>query len=384
MNNFERVRDLVDAFVEIHGTNTEMNRGEFLEWVHETYENISAAKNNLYPTDISYNLFNAGLVDFPGPNLCLVYVEERNTFRLVGTNYKYTGPIWQYKNKSNERIVGNWVNGVCKMGETEIGTSLSEEVLSRREYVASEIKTELKAVPVSIKEEDNCILIDFQGILVCGISVEEENYKIYGASSEWAEATTYLCDEDADDTWFYYVETAEEVIGESVRLFLFEAKKGHRKETNAMNKAGNFRQIVTEDMFETAYRKFMAQAEENARTKKSRGPRIPEGFEFTNGRINGGNFTQHYGQGAASKTPYINWHVVSIYYVVDRARIFIGIEVDRYPHINKMKPLRREAFGNRKTDIAIFYETTKDKIDFNELYNKFISVSEEVMSIGLG
>ena len=183
MNNFERVRDLVDAFVEIHGTNTEMNRGEFLEWVHETYENISAAKNNLYPTDISYNLFNAGLVDFPGPNLCLVYVEERNTFRLVGTNYKYTGPIWQYKNKSNERIVGNWVNGVCKMGETEIGTSLSEEVLSRREYVASEIKTELKAVPVSIKEEDNCILIDFQGILVCGISVEEENYKIYGASS---------------------------------------------------------------------------------------------------------------------------------------------------------------------------------------------------------
>ena len=115
MNNYERVRELVNKYVSENGTEKEMSRGEFLEWVNETYENISAAKNNLYPTDISYNLYNAGLKDFPGPNLCLVYIEERNTFRLVGTGYKHTGPIYQYRGKSNERIVGQWHDGVCHM-----------------------------------------------------------------------------------------------------------------------------------------------------------------------------------------------------------------------------------------------------------------------------
>ena len=58
MNNFERVKDLVDKYVSENGKDTEMSRGEFLEWVNHTYPNISAAKNNLYPTDISYNLYN--------------------------------------------------------------------------------------------------------------------------------------------------------------------------------------------------------------------------------------------------------------------------------------------------------------------------------------
>lgn len=60
MYNFERTCDMVNAYVKEHGRKTEMGRGEFIEWVHEKYENISVEKNNLYPTDISFNLYNNG------------------------------------------------------------------------------------------------------------------------------------------------------------------------------------------------------------------------------------------------------------------------------------------------------------------------------------
>ena len=115
MTNYDRVSYLVDEYVKANGENTEMTRGEFLDWVNQTYSNISAKKNNLYPTDISYNLYNAGLKDFPGPNLCLVYIPDRKTFRLVGTKYKHTGEIYQYIGRYNERVVGRWSDGKCQM-----------------------------------------------------------------------------------------------------------------------------------------------------------------------------------------------------------------------------------------------------------------------------
>ncbi len=112
MNNFDRVREMVDEYVRKNGTSTVMDRNQFLDWVHQKYENISSRTNNLYPTDISYNLYNAGLRDFPGPNLCLWWEESSDSFRLVGSKYHGTGPVIQYKGKSNERIVGRWDNGV--------------------------------------------------------------------------------------------------------------------------------------------------------------------------------------------------------------------------------------------------------------------------------
>ncbi len=229
MNNFERVRDLVNKYVSENGTGKEKSRAEFLEWVHETYENISAAKNNLYPTDISYNLYNAGLKDFPGPNLCLVYVEERDTFRLVGSEYKYTGPIYQYKGKSNEKIIGQWNNGVCSMGVTSVEEALSENILFRREDLAAGIKGALKAIPVTVNEKGRNVTVEFQALLVSGVSVEDEGYKIFNASSEWADKTTYLCEESNDGTRFYYLETIDECIGEIQRLVMFEAQKGKRQ-----------------------------------------------------------------------------------------------------------------------------------------------------------
>lgn len=109
MNNHEKTKDMVNEYVRENGTSTEMTKAEFIEWLQTRYPNIN--KQNVYPSDMSFNRYNAGLVDFPGPLLCLMYIEENDTYRLVGTDFKPDGPVYQYKNRKNERIVGRWENG---------------------------------------------------------------------------------------------------------------------------------------------------------------------------------------------------------------------------------------------------------------------------------
>ncbi len=111
MNYFEKVRNMVDEYVSRNGIETIMSRSEFIDWVHEKYNAISIEKNNLYPTDISYNLYNAGLKDFPGPNLCLWWEKTNDCFRLVGSHYKPNGEVIQYKGTKNEKVIGSWKDG---------------------------------------------------------------------------------------------------------------------------------------------------------------------------------------------------------------------------------------------------------------------------------
>ena len=61
----------------------------------------------------------------------------------------------------------------------------------------------------------------------------------------------------------------------------------------------------------------------------------------------------------------------------------MGIERNRYPKLNQMKPIRFVQLGNKKTDVAVFYESSKNVIDFWALYEEFIKVSEEVMMLGI-
>ena len=140
--------------------------------------------------------------------------------------------------------------------------------------------------------------------------------------------------------------------------------------------------------FEKAYKLFMEQADKNALSKKANGNKLPSGITKEDDErikmIDGGGIFgvgQHYGQGAASKTPYINWYVVSIYYLPDSESVVMGIERERFPKLNLMKPLRYSKIGNKKTDVAIFFESRKDKLDYKKLYDSFIAVSEDVMRL---
>ncbi len=61
----------------------------------------------------------------------------------------------------------------------------------------------------------------------------------------------------------------------------------------------------------------------------------------------------------------------------------MGIEENRYSHLNQMSPVKYEKIGNKKEKVAVFYETAKDNIDFVELHKVFIDTAEEIMSLGL-
>ena len=72
--------------------------------------------------------------------------------------------------------------------------------------------------------------------------------------------------------------------------------------------------IVTYEKFEIAYSKFLEQADSNVESKKSAGSKTPYGFFFEAKQnvICGGGFSQHFGQGAASKTPYMTTFIPPI------------------------------------------------------------------------
>lgn len=140
--------------------------------------------------------------------------------------------------------------------------------------------------------------------------------------------------------------------------------------------------IISYEKFEKAYGSFIEQADKNVMTKKGEGSKIPLGFDGEN-VINNWKFSQHFGQGAASRTPYISWFVVSIYYVIENAKIIVGIEKERYPHLDKMNPIKIEEVGKKDRYVAIFYECNKNNIDYKELYEHFISISEQVINLGV-
>ncbi len=144
------------------------------------------------------------------------------------------------------------------------------------------------------------------------------------------------------------------------------------------------RRNVTTEQFEKAFLEFMNQADKNALSGKSEGKQAPFGLS-DHYRFDGANLHQHFGQGAASKTPYMNWWVVSIYYIVETGGIFLGIEEKRYSALNsiQVKPISLKKIGKKNVNVVVYYEATKETVNFSELYERFLKVCEEVMRLGL-
>lgn len=171
-------------------------------------------------------------------------------------------------------------------------------------------------------------------------------------------------------------------INNNITLSIDKAERDTKQ--NIGTHTSELSQIVTAPKFEKAYRFFIEQADKNAVSKKAQGSKIPYGFS-KKPVCEGGGFKPQYGQGAASATPYMNWSAVSIYYMPNTGQIMMGIEEDRYPHLGEMtiKPIRYAQIGNKKVSIAVFYETIKEKVNYEELYENFINVCEEVMRLEL-
>ncbi len=238
----------------------------------------------------------------------------------------------------------------------------------------------LAGLPFDVVVDKRYLFIRFDTLNLCEIEVYDEYYKVQSSYMDWKEQSKLSWEED-ENLIVFYADMPDECIGECKRLVLYEAKKGSKQVQSINIHNSELMELVSLEKFQVAYNKFLEQADENAVSGKSKGKKLPYGLEY--GKIDKKNFTQHFGQGAATKTPYMNWHVVSIYYIPDEGRILIGIEKDRYRHVNKMSRIRAEQIGNKKTDVAIFYETTKSKLDYKELYDEFIKVCGKVMELGV-
>ena len=138
---------------------------------------------------------------------------------------------------------------------------------------------------------------------------------------------------------------------------------------------------VSQEKFELIFKEFMAQADENAKTGKSNGTKKSRYLD--NNEFNGAKFKCNYGHGAATKTPHINWWVLSVYYIPYNGRIIMGIEDHRYPYLNKMNPISHKSIENKKDTVAVFYETTKDNVNYKKLYEAFINIVEQITILGV-
>ena len=366
----EKVIEIINDYVSSNGTGSKMTPDQLYSLVTATYP---MNRNSFLPADYCYNRTNEG-IDFERHSHLFERTDDGN-YLVLGEDYPYSGPVYyRRRGEKEDSVRGVWTNGLYEEGAAVVDTTTL-----RLNDLFDGIKNTLKPIPVTVSAEKNVVSVINKELLVCGISVEEEVYKIFNAPSDWAQKTSYHCDEANDGTWFYYLETIDECIGEVKRLVSFEIQK-----SGQANHTSELSQMVSAKAFENAYTHFIEQADRNAESKKAQGSKVPYGFK-ERPNCDGADFKAQYGQGAPSAAPYMNWWVVSIYYLPENGNIVMGIEEDRYPHLKEMNisPLRYDQVGNKKVKIAVFYSAHKTYVNYGELYEKFIQVCEEVMRLGL-
>lgn len=351
----EVMRQTVKNYIDENGIGTIVTKQELFSRANEI---MTIKYESFLPADYCYNRTNNGII-YTNQIHLLEIVDDGN-YKVLGENYPYNGGVF-----INGDVKGYWTDGIFSEDIPDFYYRLSDlsESLSRM----------LKNATVQTENRDVIVMADDKEL--CRISVMDETYKISTNVSEWKERTTYLCTE-ANGITEYYVDRIDECIGEIKRLVKCYVSM------NTVTRSSELSKIITADVFKRAYAKFIEQADKNAVSGKGEGGKTPYGFT-AKPTCDNANVGIHFGQGGASKTPYMNWWVVSIYYVVKEKLIILGIEEDRYPHIKEMHPIGRIQIGNKKTMVAVFYKSTKDNIDYDKLHRTFIKVSEEVMRLGL-
>lgn len=106
---------------------------------------------------------------------------------------------------------------------------ISPEIRLRRDDIFECVRASLEDLPVSVRRYGPDITVMFQDWLICGVSVLDETYKLYNISKEWKTESKYKCEESKDGTFYCFVDTIDECIGQVDRLVHFEAKKGPAK-----------------------------------------------------------------------------------------------------------------------------------------------------------
>jgi hypothetical protein len=110
---------------------------------------------------------------------------------------------------------------------------IPKSILCKRDDITEWIKKTLKGVPISIETKGRNIFVRFQEVLICGVHIEDETYKIFNVSPEFADETIYQ--RDNDGTLFYYIDTIDECVGEIHRLIMYAYKMNKNNKNNDTN-----------------------------------------------------------------------------------------------------------------------------------------------------
>lgn len=363
MTIVEAIRQAISGYIDKNGIGYIATKQELFAMVSAI---MPVESNSFLPADYCYNRTNKGIT-FES-NIHLFELMDDGRYKILGENYMYSGPVFGRKEDgSGYEIKGVWTEGEYEEGINEIYLRLTDLHDSLSQMINNaKVRMENTSVVISKNDADKCSVL-----------VMDEAYKITTSEIAWKEKTSYLCTGEAGKI-VYYVETIDECLGEIKRLIEFVSMNGGTVHTSVLSK------VVTVDAFEKAYKAFIEQADKNAVSKKAQGSKVPFGFS-EKPECDGAHFKAQYGQGAPSAAPYMNWWVVSIYYLPNNGNIIMGIEEDRYPHLKEMsiKPLRYDQIGNKKVNTAVFYSATKNSVNYDELYEYFMSVCEQVMKLGL-
>lgn len=122
----------------------------------------------------------------------------------------------------------------------------SAEFTQRLSNLADGIKDIVKD-KYTVSMGERAVLIE-QGTLVCGIGLMRGCYFVYGITPEWAEKTTYECEDSGDGTCWYYVDSLDEVLSE-VECFLDFSRKSVEAKKAAELDAGDWIPYEGDDPF---------------------------------------------------------------------------------------------------------------------------------------
>lgn len=219
----EKVTEVINDYVNLNGIASKMTPDQLYSLVTATYP---MNRNSFLPADYCYNRTNEG-IDFEKHVHLFARTDEGN-YLILGENYPYSGPVYYRKRgETKDSICGVWTNGLY-----EAGVMVAEAIKPRFYDLLESVENVLKTMPVTVVPDKNSVLVQYQESIVCVISVKYEVYKIHEVTSDWKEKTSYYCELADNKTWYYFLETIDECVGEAQRIVLFEMNNQSKNRLN--------------------------------------------------------------------------------------------------------------------------------------------------------
>lgn len=216
----EKISEVINNYVSSNGTGSKMTTDELYSLVIAKY---NMNMNSFLPADYCYNRTNEG-INFEKHSHLFERTDD-GYYLVLGEHYPYSGPVYyRRKGETVDNVRGVWNNGIYEEVAEVVDT-----INQRLNNLFDAVKNDLKEFSVHVSKDNNVVKVQGQELLICGISVDEKVYKIFYETTEWSHKTSYYCDSAKDGTWFYYLETIDECIGEVHRFVMFEAQKANKK-----------------------------------------------------------------------------------------------------------------------------------------------------------